>query len=395
MRQGTFQWMKSVNRMIVLNMIRKKSPISRAQIAQETQLTPPTVSSIVKELIESELVKETQLGESQGGRKPTLLTINHLRFYVIGVDAGPSHIKTMISDLQGNIINKRQSKSIISMNEEEFLGALKEEIREIIHEASIGIEFIGIGVAMHGAVDVETGIGLFAPNLGWRNIPIKDSLELEFGISVKVENDARAMAMGEYWFGEYDDTESLVTLNIGRGVGAGIIINGQLFYGAQSVAGEIGHMTIDLNGELCECGNRGCLQTLTTGDAIAKRAKEAMSAKMLNELKGDLSGAKVYELAKEGNEVAIQVLWETGKIIGIGIINLVHLLNPDKIIIGGGVSKASEFIMPGIKATIQERGLTQQVKDTEVIESKLGSYSTIKGAVAVVLFHLFHPIEIT
>ncbi|GLC90361.1 serine/threonine protein kinase [Lysinibacillus piscis] len=387
--------MKSVNRMIVLNMIRKKSPISRAQIAQETQLTPPTVSSIVKELIESELVKETQLGESQGGRKPTLLTINHLRFYVIGVDAGPSHIKTMISDLQGNIINKRQSKSIISMNEEEFLGALKEEIREIIHEASIGIEFIGIGVAMHGAVDVETGIGLFAPNLGWRNIPIKDSLELEFGISVKVENDARAMAMGEYWFGEYDDTESLVTLNIGRGVGAGIIINGQLFYGAQSVAGEIGHMTIDLNGELCECGNRGCLQTLTTGDAIAKRAKEAMSAKMLNELKGDLSGAKVYELAKEGNEVAIQVLWETGKIIGIGIINLVHLLNPDKIIIGGGVSKASEFIMPGIKATIQERGLTQQVKDTEVIESKLGSYSTIKGAVAVVLFHLFHPIEIT
>lgn len=390
-RHGTFKWMKTINRTIVLNKIRKNAPISRAQIATETGLTPPSVSNIVKGLLEKELIRETQLGESQGGRKPTLLTLNSNNFFVIGVDAGPGHIKCILTNLEGEVKSKYVSPSIKGMSEEQFLRELTSSIRSLMN-TDISIEkIIGIGVAMHGAVDVEGGISLFAPNLGLRNMPIRERLEKEFNIDVRVENDARAMAMGEYWFAEHGDPEILVALNIGSGVGSGIILNGKLFYGAQSVAGEIGHMTIDLHGELCECGNIGCLQTLATGDAIARQAKKEMTVEMINKLKEPLSGEAVYKMAKEGNEVAIKVLERTGEIIGIGIINLVHLLNPDRIVIGGGVSAASEFIIPSIKKSIQQRGLTQQIKDTEVVLAKLGSDSTIKGAIAIVLDTLFHP----
>lgn len=391
LKHGTFKWMKSINRTIVLNKIRKDAPISRAQIAAETGLTPPSVSNIVKVLLEKGLIRETQLGESQGGRKPTMLTLNSNNFFVIGVDAGPGYIKCLLANLEGETKKEYRSPSIKGMSEEQFLQEMINSIHKLLEGGISKEKIIGIGVAMHGAVDAVNGIGLFAPNLGYRNIVIKDCLEEEFSIDVRVENDARAMAMGEYWFAEHGEPETLVALNIGSGVGSGIILNGKLFYGAQSVAGEIGHMTIDLHGEVCECGNIGCLQTLATGHAIARQAKKEMTVEMINELDAPLSGETVYKLARQGNEVAIKVLERTGEIIGIGIINLVHLLNPDRIVIGGGVSKASEFIMPGIKQSIQTRGLTQQVKDTEVVLAKLGADSTIKGAIAIVLDTLFHP----
>ncbi|MDW0113085.1 ROK family transcriptional regulator [Sporosarcina saromensis] len=388
---GTFKWMKSINRTIVLNKIRKNAPISRAQIASETGLTPPTVSNIVKSLLEKEIIRETQLGESQGGRKPTLLMLNSNHLFVIGVDAGPGYIKCILTNLEGQTKKEYISPSVKGISEEQFLQEMKQGVAYLLHADIPKEKVIGIGVAMHGAVDAITGTSLFAPNLGFRNLQIKQHLEKEFDIEVKVDNDARAMAMGEYWFDEHGELETLVALNIGSGVGSGIILNGKLFYGAQSVAGEIGHMTIDLYGELCECGNVGCLQTLATGDAIARQAKKEMTLEMINQLKEPLSGETVYKLAKEGNEIAIKVLERTGTIIGIGIINLIHLLNPDRIVIGGGVSMASEFIMPSIKKSIQDRGLTQQVKDTEVVLAKLGSDSTVKGAIAIVLDSVFHP----
>lgn len=391
LRHGTFKWMKSINRTIVLNKIRKNAPISRAQIASDTGLTPPTVGNIVKGLLEKDLIRETQLGESQGGRKPTLLMLNNNHLFVIGVDAGPASIRCILTNLAGQTQKEWVSPSIKGASEEQFLQEMIDGVRYLLQGDLPKEKVIGIGVAMHGAVDAVSGTGLFAPNLGFRDLSIKSRLEEEFDLDVKVDNDARAMAMGEYWFDEHGEIETLVALNIGSGVGSGIILNGKLFYGAQSVAGEIGHMTIDLYGELCECGNVGCLQTLATGDAIARQAKKEMPLEMINRLNEPLSGETVYKLAKEGNDIAIRILERTGTVIGIGIINLIHLLNPERIVIGGGVSLASEFIMPSIKKAIQDRGLTQQVKDTEVVLAKLGSDSTAKGAVAIVLDTLFHP----
>ena len=388
MRKGTFQWMKSVNRSIILNKIRTDSPISRAQIAKETKLTPPTVSSNVKALIEQGIVIESELGESQGGRKPTMLLINHEEFYVIGVDVGPQAIDFAIADIAGNIITRASSKLTTPITNFEFLTILKEGIHTLMADSSIHVEkMIGIGIAMHGVVEVETGTSLYAPNLGLTNIPIQQELEQEFELEVKVENDARVMALGESWFGEHGKIDNMLAVNLGRGVGAGIVIGGKLFHGAQDIAGEVGHMTIDIHGEICECGNRGCLQTLATGSAIAKKA-----LKVLEEMDPlSITGETVYELASSGNEACLEILEDTGKVIGIGLTNLIHIINPERIVLGGGVTKSSKFMLPAIHDSIERRALTPQARKTEVVVSRLGDDATISGAIALILVDFFDP----
>ena len=391
MRQGTFQWMKSVNKSTILNKIRTDAPISRAQIAKETTLTPPTVSSNVKELIEEGLVKESQLGESQGGRKPTMLLINHQSLYVIGVDAGPEMIECILVDLSGEVIQRASSKLQIPINNTEFLTTLKNCIHTCLQATpSLLPKVIGIGVAMHGVVEIETGTSLFAPILGLTNIPIKEELEKEFEVDVKVENDARAMALGESWFGDHGDVSSMLVVNIGRGVGAGLVIDGKLYHGAQDIAGEVGHMTIDLHGDVCECGNRGCLQTFITGPSIVRRVKNHILQEQQDfQL---ITGEKVYELATSGHEAFATLFRETGEIIGIGLTNLIHIINPEKIVLGGGVTKSKKFILPEILNTIEARALTPRARQTVVTMTKLGDDATLMGAVSLLLVDLFDPV---
>lgn len=390
MQRGTFQLMKSVNKSIILNKIRISEPISRAQIAKETSLTPPTVSSIVKELIEQGLVRESELGHSNGGRKPTLLHINTNSMFVIGVDAGPERVECILTDLTGKIYEKTITLLLKPLTKEGFLTTLKAGIEKVLQQSSIDKEkIIGIGIAMHGVVDIETGTSIVAPILNLRHIPIKDYLESEFHLLVKVENDARAMALGESWFGGIEDAESTVAVNIGRGVGAGLVINGKLYHGADGIAGEFGHMTIDINGNVCECGNRGCLQSIVSGEAIAERGRT-----YLNVPAGELTGRDIFELAEKGNEVCISLLQDTGRIIGIGLTNLIHLINPSKIVLGGGVMNSEKYIMPPLLEEIEKRILTKEAKNSSVTVSKLGHDATLLGAVSLILIELFDPIVI-
>lgn len=388
MQRGTFQLMKSVNKSIILNKIRTSESISRAQIAKETRLTPPTVSSIVKELMEQELVRESTLGHSSGGRKPTMLHINTDTFFVIGLDAGPETVEGVLTDLTGEILHRTSSLIEKPITNEQFISILKENIYTILKLSQIDHDkIIGIGIAMHGVVDIKSGTSLVAPILNLSNIPIKDELEEEFNLTVKVENDARAMALGESWFGGHGDVDSMVAVNIGRGVGAGIVINGRLYHGAQGIAGEFGHMTIDINGELCECGNLGCLQTFVSGSAIAERA-----AKQIKDNGSGVTGKEVFELAQNGNQSYIDLLHETGKIIGIGLTNLIHLINPSEIVLGGGVMKSEELIMPAILETIKQRVLTTEARQTKVGVTGLGDEATLLGAVSLLLVELFDPV---
>jgi len=387
MQRGTFQLMKSVNKSIILNKIRTSEPISRAQIAKDTSLTPPTVSSIVKELMAQELVRESILGHSSGGRKPTMLHINTDTHYVIGIDAGPETVEGVLTDLTGKILHRTSSLLKKPLTNEQFIAILKETIYTIFDLSKIDQEkIIGVGIAMHGVVDIHTGTSLVAPILNLSNIPIKAELEEEFSLTIKVENDARAMALGESWFGGHGDVDSMVAVNIGRGVGAGIVIDGKLYHGAHGIAGEIGHMTIDINGESCSCGNRGCLQTFVSGSAIADRA-----TKHIQEDSSDITGKEVFELAERGHQTSIELLHETGIIIGVGLINLIHLVNPSKIVLGGGVMKSEKFILPAILETIGRRAMTPEAKQTKVIVTKLGDEATLLGAVSLLLVELFDP----
>lgn len=396
---GSFKLMKSLNRTLILNIIRKDGPISRAEIAKQAKLTPPTVTNVVHELLQTQLVKEREMGASTGGRKPILLTINSESFYVIGVDVGIRHLRVVTADLHATITNEIEAPIPEGVGKKELLQLLVEQVHRIIQHADLPKKkIIGIGIGMHGVVDAKEGIALYAPNFDLQDIPIKSVLEKEFQIPVKVENDAKALALGEKWFGYGINTQNMVCLNVGNGIGAGIIIDDKLFNGMNGIAGEIGHTAIDLNGPKCSCGNYGCLQALAAGDAIRKRAlaeiKRGRKSKIVEVVDGDLSkidGKIVHQAATLGDDLAKEVLKQSGQYLGVGIANLINLMNPDLVVISGGVSKAGEFILDPIKRLVEERVLNMEAKGTDIFLSKLGDRGTVIGALTLVLEELFIP----
>lgn len=394
---GSFQLMKSMNRSLILNIIREKELISRAEIAKLTGLTPPTVSNLVKELLEAEIVVEQRLGESSGGRKPTMLTLNSEMFHIIGLDVGSHDIKIILTTITGKILKKVLVPIPPETTSESLLDMIVESIRSIILKDDIdNSKIIGIGVGMHGIVDVEKGISVLAPNLNLKNIPIKKVLEKEFNMIVKMENDARAMGLGELWFGHGVGVHSFVSINIGRGIGAGIIMNGKLHHGSHFISGEIGHMAIDINGPKCTCGNYGCLQAFASGPSIAENVKKQLrlgQTSLLEELSRhdfeQMTGEMIYEAARQKDPLSISALAQAGRYLGIGITNLIHMINPDRIILGGGVLNAKEFIFDSIRTTVQQRALTETAKNTEIIVSKFGEDATAIGAVALIMAEIF------
>jgi predicted NBD/HSP70 family sugar kinase len=391
MKRGSFQAMKRLNKSLILNKILNDGPISRAEIAKDIKLTPPTVGTIVKELIEQQIVKESAQGESKGGRKPTLLVVDHDAFYVIGIDAGPRDVTIVLTNLQADIIDHARRDVPTGIRKDAYLELLiKETDRLMNRNANYVDQLIGIGVAMHGVVDAEQGIGLYAPNLNLRDIPVKKVLTEHFDLVVQVENDARALALAETWFGEGKGVSNLLAVNIGSGVGAGVVIDDELYRGKAHIAGEIGHMTIDLHGDVCSCGNRGCLQTIVSGEAIQKRAEHMIKTGVDTLLTQPSPTAyDLYQAAEHGDAFSLQLLSETAEAIGIGLTNVIHTINPDRVLLNGGVMKASEYLLPDIQRTVASRALTDQAKATPILVSKLGDNASALGAVALILVELF------
>ncbi len=270
--------MKSLNRSLILNTIRQHQFISRAEIAQITKLTPPTVTNIVNELLEAGLVKESEAGKSRGGRKPILLTIEAKHSYMIGLDVGGHTVRVVLTDLNAEIEAEAKLQLPALLNPELFLNLLTEATKEVIAKADIPFEKLhGIGIGMHGIVNAKHGNAEFAPNFKLSHIPLKQHFEKTFSLPTVIENDARALALGEKWFGNGQGFENLVCVNVGIGIGAGIILNNELFHGRDGIAGEIGHTIVDLNGKQCTCGNYGCLQTVAGGNRLRERALESIA----------------------------------------------------------------------------------------------------------------------
>ncbi|RNA68511.1 ROK family transcriptional regulator [Alteribacter keqinensis] len=394
---GSFQLMKSLNRSLILNMIRVYGPISRAEIAKKASLTPPTVTNIVNELLKDELVLEGKMGVSKGGRKPILLTINIESHFIFGVDVGAQEVRIALTNLNADVICLKRSKMSKGFTKEELLAMIKQNIQEVLDKEPVPEnKILGIGIGMHGIVDHEKGIAVYAPNFGLSDIRLKEELEKTFPFPVKVENDARALALGELWFGHGQEKQNLVCVNVGVGIGAGIILNGRLYHGEHGIAGEIGHTIIDLNGRRCSCGNYGCLQTVAGSNRIRDRVIEEISLGrktiIIDLVEGNaewITGEVVHEAAKQGDALAIEVLQQTGRYLGIGLTNLINFVNPEKVIIGGGVSRAGEFILDPVREIVKSRALTESARSTEIEASKLGEKGTITGAATLILAELF------
>ena len=400
---GKFSLIKKMNMALILDIIRKKGPISRSEIAELTDLTPATISNITGELIDYNLVVEGESGDSSGGRKPIMLRIRCDYYRVIGIYIGSKKIKIIASDLMANSKYKKEIPyERKNISAEEAFDILYNEI-EIIKEKyqKKGKKVVGIGIGIHGIVNTETGTLIFAPNLGWNNVPIKKNIEEKFDIPVYVDNNTRAMGLGENWFGTGKNVDNFFCVNIEYGVGGSLFIEDKIFRGFSFGAGEIGHTTVDINGEMCSCGNRGCLETIASVKALQKKAFEGyeenknssiFTGREINQME-DLKAAYIFEAANNGDSYAISLIRDMGEKIGIGIANIINIFNPQLVIINGEIISTGEILLEPIRKVVRERGFKSLVNATDIVLSKLGNVAYLKGAVVLATQHIFDDPE--
>ncbi len=396
-RTANLQLMKEINQSIVLNTIRNYGPISRADIAKRTKLSSTTVSTLADDLIKQEYLEEIGEGESSGGRRPILLKFNPASHFVIGVELEGKNISVAVTDLEINIINKL-TEEIKNTDESLAVDEIVNLVRQTMEKSGVKFEkIVGIGVGATGLIDTERGIIRQAVNLDWKDVPLKDLIEKKFDeIPIYIDNIANVSALGEKWAGAGKKAKNLIYIRIGTGIGAGIILNRTIYEGSNGNAGEIGHMTIEPNGPRCKCGNRGCLEVLASGSAIAKRAitetlggRDTLIGKLTNGSIEEITAKVVAEAAKNGDKLALEIWEEVGEYLGIAIANLINIYNPEIIIIGGGVAQAGKLLFEPIKRTVKRRALPGPGKRAKIVPSELGENVTVIGAAALALEKIF------
>lgn len=250
-------------------------------------------------------------------------------------------------------------------------------------------DFIGVGVGAPGPLRRADGIVVVAPNLGWHNYPLRDRLAAACGLPTVLDNDANCATLAEWWVGAARGANTVVGMTIGTGIGGGIIINGRLHHGTSDVAGEIGHTTIETSGRHCKCGNYGCLEAYASGPAIAARAREALDTDGASALRtmtgGDLSlltAELVYDAARDGDEVAREVVRDTARYLGVGVANILNTINPDVVVLAGGVTQAGEMILTPLRAEVRRRAFRPAVDAARIVPGALGRRAGVIGAAA-------------
>ncbi len=403
--RGNVQLSKEINKLTVLNLIRKsKVPISRADIARSTGLTTPTISNLVAELIQENLVMEIGLGDTMVGRRPVLLKFNaQARAIAVGL-VEHSGVTLGVTDLGGEILEKRITDIDLKGNTrpELVLEEVGEELKDLIETwESKGIQIWGTGVALTGGVDGKTGVCIESHALNWINVPVRKILEPWTGFPLYVDNNIRCMVLGEKWFGVAQDERNVIGIRFGKRVGSGIVIGSELFEGARGVAGEIGHLTVELNGPKCYCGNRGCLEVYVTETGIEDRLKslaeegnqeaQALSKK----LKGIKSGSKlrfIASAAKGGDKLGEYLMEDLIQYLSLVIANLAKSFNPSTIVLLNEDKLFCEEIVREIRPRVESLLRILPSLRVDVVPSHLGEDGLLIGASALVLDNIFRPI---
>ena len=304
----------------------------------------------------------------------------------IGVDVGGTNVKIALVSDKGKIIYSNSIPTRAEMGYEHTINSMKDAIRDLLKETKMKpTDIEGMGFGFPGQIDCKKGIVRLAPNIpGWIDIPIAKIMESEFEIPTRVDNDVRTATLGELNYGAGVGCENLVCITVGTGIGSGLVINGKLVRGANNAAGEIGHIKLNMDGgPLCGCGDRGCLEAYASGPSIVAMAEEYIrggkSTKYRELANPDITPYIVAVAAKEGDPVARQIFRIMGEYIGKGLTSVVNLLNPEKIIIGGGVAEAGDILLDPIKETTQKRAMTIQ-REVEIVPAQLGNTAGVIGA---------------
>jgi predicted NBD/HSP70 family sugar kinase len=380
---------RDINRQIILNHIREKSPISRAEIARITELQRSTVSLIVEELKNIGLINEID-GESSGGRPPQLLTLRAAHAIAVGVDLGKKRTIVAISDLAGRILEQEEFPT--DPDFDNSMAGIIDSVSGFVKKNSGSIE--GIGVSVPALVEPQSGKVLLIPHQNWHQPEIAEKLRIATGLPVKIDNDANAAALAELWFGlpEVRAVRDFILVLIENGIGTGIVFDGQLYRGKGGIAGEFGHMTIGNDAPIaCAAGKRDCWEAYAS-----ERSALARYANLIKNQDGgsEISFSELVDIALEGDEKARAALKQTAHYIGVGIANLFQGLSPEVAIVTGTIVRAWSLIADEIK-TGAESATCQSYPVAKVIPSTLGAYPTLMGALSLILTDKFASVSIT
>ena len=308
----------------------------------------------------------------------------------IGIDVGGTNVKIALVDKSGKIIYSNSVPTYAKMGYEYTVNNIKQAIKDLMKETNTTAKDIdGIGFDFPGQVDYKTGVVKLAPNIpGWVNVPIAQMIEEEFHIPTRIDNDVRCAALGEMKFGAGQGCENFVCITVGTGIGSGLVVNGQLVRGASNAAGEIGHIKLQMkDGLICGCGDTGCLEAYASGPSIVAMAQDYIKGGKSTKFRemaaaegGEITPYMVAKATEAGDPVAKRIFAIVGEYIGIGLTSVINLLNPEKVIIGGGVAEAGDLLLDPIRKTIKERAMVVAGSAVEIVPAQLGNSAGVIGA---------------
>ncbi len=367
--------------------------LTNTDIGKYIKLSTPKIISLLNELKNEGLIEELGQGNSSGGRRPNLYGNKEDAFYIIGISINIYKTSVSVFNAKNQKLTDDKILPLTISHETSIIDSIVGFTENIILENHIPREkILGIGIEMPGLVDTETGINktyLVSP------MPVAELLSKKFGMEVIIENDAKARAFAELRFGAAHSKKNVLAVHLDWGIGLGIIVNGKLYKGRDGFAGEFGHLPMVDNGILCKCGKQGCLETIASGTAIVRMAKEGMKdgrSKMISQLVDDDPGKieirKIVQAATMGDQYSISILANAGHWLGKGLAYLIQIFNPELIILGGRMSEANQFILPPIQQSIQIFCNPELGNDIQIQVSELGSQAGIQGVAALLLEHV-------
>jgi predicted NBD/HSP70 family sugar kinase len=387
MPRGNRDLIRSINRSNILNLIKTRGEVSRVAIAHITGLSAGTVTTITGQLIKEGLVFEKETGDSSGGRPPIILTVNPRGGFVIGIKLMESKAVGALTDLKAGILAK-DSIDLHNTKVEESVDGLVLLVNRLIHTANIPKKkLMGVGIGLAGVVDSMHGIVRQNPFLGWKNIPLRDLLQSQMKVPVYIDNDVNTLTLSEKWLNKGLPEDNFIVITIGRGVGMGIVINGKIYRGKGGGAGELGHVVVDPNGPLCDCGKHGCLESFISDRALVNTARREVNPEI-----ADLD--ELIQRANAGQPEAVQVLARAGKILGIQIANLINIFDPNLIIISGeGIRMGDVFFNP-VRAAFHECVMPGLSEDIKIRVDSWGDDIWALGAASLVIGEVFNsPVQ--
>lgn len=377
-------WIKRVNRSLVLNYVKGSGPISRRDIADLSGLSPATVSNLTGELLSVGLISEIGSGEAARGRPPVLLELNSRAGYVVGVKVMEASLVAVVTDLDAEVLHY-QTSTLETTDLDGVVAAIAGVVGECLTAQGIDPhEVVGVGLGVAGVIDGETGIVRYSPFFDWRDVDLSAPLRKLLNLDVFVENDVNALTVAEQWFGHGQGVRHFAVVTVGRGIGAGFVIDGRFYGGLHGGAGEFGHLPIKPDGPICDCGNVGCLEGLASDAAVVAQYSTATG---LPAAGIDLD--TVIAKAEQGDKAARAVLADSGRWLGFGLATIANLLAPELIIVGGEGVRAGEWRLEPMRAAFKAHAFADLDSQAQLVIEPAGDQTWARGAACVVLGEMF------